>query len=154
MTMLSYKNCWYMWALKTYHIFSDSFINQSTKVKGNPILQVTQLDTRETADTVLTFEENRVGEWTGNTCQRMFAEHYSLAGKMPKCGEDAIAQEWQAIMSGASFFGSVSWRRGTFSNILRVWWTILTENKRSMKTGIFCILFTFAPLMPRWDPNM
>ena len=62
-----------MWALKTYHIFSDSFINQSTQVKGNPILQVMQLDTRETADTVLTFEENRVGEWTGNTCQRLFA---------------------------------------------------------------------------------
>ena len=52
-----------------------------------------QLDGRERADTVLTFKENRVGEWTGNACQRLFAPHYSLAGKMPKCGEDAMAKE-------------------------------------------------------------
>lgn len=93
MTVPKYRNCWYMWVLKTYHIFSNSFINQSTRVKGNPILQVMQLDGRERADTVLTFKENRVGEWTGNACQRLFAQHYSLAGKMPKCGEDAMAKE-------------------------------------------------------------
>lgn len=76
-------------------------ISQSAKVKGNPVFIGYTIRQKRNSRHSFIIEENRVGGWTGNICQKLFA-HYSLAGKMPKCEKMQWTRNNRLVVSEVS----------------------------------------------------